>query len=690
MGVRKHAGKAKRSKEEEGIDYSEQEGFAEIEDSEDLQSYAEQDTDGDDESIASTLKAKDKARRKKERFIVMRMWVSTFISKFFSDRGTIPVNIGNNILITNNTVITKNHLTALIQIREMSEYTPLSWTSDLVTKVKDQAPGCLVDITFKGMQYYPDIAPQTINSKVNLWHDMLNNEFMPEYLVRRAARLLYSLDVIKTKTAISKQYIYIMVRAKDGSTLKRALNAAYVYLSSIGCDYRRINNNMDEHISFVSMISNTHPEHIKDLPANIFSTQTLAESMPIVQGANDNSGQLIGYDTVSGYPYFINFKATSAAKNIMIEALSGWGKSFMATYWLYTFFADGFNLAIMDIKGNEFGSITQALNGVTLSMRPTSTSYINTYRWKVEEVLDHDYQTYANERFRMSKERMLCICDLSEKETSHAESLLEEFLQYVYESIGAKANNINTWFRTEKLNPYVIFEMFERYISHEIRRKYIDVCDKMLERLRIYMSPRGSRSHMFRDAYSYLDVLDARVLTFDFGIMESSSNNDPVVFHLHVMDMVCINDEFVSYKKRKGEWTVKLLEESQIVDDWLTKVYTREMTLRRSQNQCTVLLGNSVAALAANPLSRPIVENINILCLGSLNKSSREYLEKEFGLKNAEAERLYDIQTNPDMQRKFLLINRMQKDSTTAILEANVPKEVSNSSLFKIVDTEDS
>lgn len=203
------------------------------------------------------------------------------------------------------------------------------------------------------------------------------------------------------------------------------------------------------------------------------------------------------------------------------------------------------------------------------------------------------------------------------------------------------------------------------------------------------MSPTGSRAGIYRKAYSYLDVLDSKVLTFDFGLMESSSNNDPVLFHLHVMDMVAINDAYVSHKKRKGEWTVKLLEESQIVDDWLTKVYTREMTLRRSQNQCTVLLGNSVAALAANPLSRPIVENINILCLGSLNKSSRKYLQDEFGLKPAEADRLEDIQTNPDRQRQFLLINRMEKDSTTAILEANVPEEVSQSSLFKIVDTEE-
>ena len=69
------------------------------------------------------------------------------------------------------------------------------------------------------------------------------------------------------------------------------------------------------------------------------------------------------------------------------------------------------------------------------------------------------------------------------------------------------------------------------------------------------------------------------------------------------------------------------------------------MNQSASQNQVTVLLGNSVAALAANPLSRPMVENINILCLGSLNKSSRRYLLEEFGLKESEVSFLENIQT---------------------------------------------
>lgn len=642
-----------------------------------------------EETLAKKLHTEEKAKRKRERFVVTRMWISTLISKFFTDRGTIPDNIGNNVLITNNLYITKNHLIALLQVIEMSEVTPVSWTSDLVRYVKDQTNGVVVDITFKGQRYRPDITPSAMNSKEKTWHQTLDNPFMPESYVRRAARCLYTLDVARSGVNMYKERVYIKIGAKDGAQLKRGIQAASSYLSSIGAKHKRIQSNVEEHLQYMLMMCDKKPQHLKDVAPVIFSTQTFAESMPVIQGANDNEGVLMGYDTISGFPYFIDFMSTSAAKNIMIEALSGWGKTFMASYWLYPFYAVGFNLALMDIKGNELTAITEALHGVCLSMRPTSTHYINTFRWNPNEVFDGDLVTYANERFRMSKERMICICDLPEKEVSQAESLLEEFLQYVYRRVGASKENVNTWYRTNQLCPYVIFELFERYISNEIKVKYKDVVSKMLERLRIYMSREGSKSHIYRDAYDYLEVLDTKCLTFDFGILESSTSNDPVMFHLRVMDMIAINDEYVSYKKKHKEWTVKMLEESQVVDDWLTRVYTREMTLRRAQNQVTILLGNSIAALATNPLSKPIIENINILCLGSLNLSSRKFLKEEFGLKPAELSALEEIQVNSDMQRRFLLVNRMEPDATTAILEANVPEEVSQSSLFKVVDTID-
>ena len=644
-----------------------------------------------EESVADKLNKRHKEKAEKEKFLRWRMWFSTLLSKFFMDRGTIPDNIGNNVLVTNNIYTTKNHLTALILVTEMSEVTPMCWTSDIVKQVKDQAEGVVIDITLKGQKYYPDITPTGIGSREKSWRGTLDNPQMPEEYVRRSARCLYSLDVARSGVDLFKYRVYIKVRAKDGAKLRKGIQAVQVYLSSIGAKFKRIQSNLDEHLAYVTMMSDKKPEHLKDVPPVIFSLQTLAESLPSIQGANDESGVLMGYDNESGYPYFIDFKSTANAKNIMIEAGSGWGKTFMASYWLYPFFANGFNLAIMDIKGNEFNGITQALNGITISMRNTSTYYINTFKWSPNEVFDGDYLTYANERFRRSKERMLLMCDLEGAEESQAEALLEEFLKYVYVRVGAIVANPNTWNRTNDLNPYVIFDLFNNYLSNEIKAKYGQVAAKVLERLRIYMCRTGSKAHIHRDALEYKQVLDTHCLTFDFGILEASAASyDRIMFRLRVLDMTAINDEYVSYKKRNKQWTVKLLEESQIVDDWLTRVYTREITLRRSQNQVTILLGNSVAALADNPISRPMLENINIFCLGSLNKSSRRYLIEEFGLKTSEVDILEEIQTNAAMARRFLLVNRMEAESTTAVLEAKVPEEVSQSKLFRVVDTEDS
>ena len=103
----------------------------------------------EDTSVGARLRSQHKERKKKERFIRSRMWFSTFMSIITNDRGTIPPNIGNNILITNNMYVTKNSLSAVITIAEFSNVTNLAWTSYLLQTVKDKQPNVTIDYTFK-------------------------------------------------------------------------------------------------------------------------------------------------------------------------------------------------------------------------------------------------------------------------------------------------------------------------------------------------------------------------------------------------------------------------------------------------------------------------------------------------------------------------------------------------------------
>lgn len=635
------------------------------------------------------LKKLNKKEKKKDRFIRTRMWFSTLISALYNDRGVIPPNIGNNILVGNNMYITKNNLSMCIIIREFSDDTEVAFISNAMRAVKDSISDIIIDFKIKNVRAFIDTSASGMKSRISTWESTLDNPFMPDAMARRAARCLYTVKVIQTGEKIYRSRAYIIIRAKTGTKLNAGIKQMCDYLNSYGISYRVVKNNMKLHLDYISMICDNSPKQVKDFPAVVMSNQTIAEVLPMIQGFNDYTGTLMGIDMESLVPYYINFRLSSNAKNVYVAARSGFGKTFLVLNWIIDMYADSYNMCIMDIKGTEFTEFTKACGGKILSMRTESTYYINTFRWLVEEVKNNDYLIYASTRMNLSKEIMMIICDFNQQETSRAEALLEEFLRSAYLELGVLEDNPNTWKRTENLTPYTIYDMFSRYLSVDILSKYSDVAEKMRERLRIYMSSSGSRSYIFRDAFSYQEILESKVLTFDFGLLETSGQQDYVLFKLRVMFMELLNDEFVAYKKSKGEWTVKILEESQVVKNYIMDIYVKEMTLGRARNQINVMLGNSVSALADNPVARAAIENINIMVLGVLNKSSKDYIVKEFNLQESDADKLDLITDNPDFENTFLFINKMEKNSTTGMIKAFVPDHVRDGKLFKVVDTDE-
>lgn len=637
-------------------------------------------------TVAAKLKSISKEKKQLERFIRLRMWFSTIIAALYHDRGSIPANIGNDLMIGNNIYITKNALNAVILIREMSTDTPVAFISELIRSVKNKVPDVVVDFTMKNQRRQYNVNSSDMKSRINNWTMTLEAPMVADAQKRRAARCLYTVDVARSGEQLYRSQLYVIIRSKTGSQLNRGVEQACAYLSSIGAVYKVIKNDMKTHLDLLLLMSDARGPAHKDFPANVMSRQTIAEVLPDTQGMNDDKGTFMGIDQKMMGPYFINFRSTAKAKNIILAAGSGIGKTFLAQNWFTDMYATGYNMCIMDIKGTEFTAFTKATGGIILSMRPSSTYYVNTWKLDKEEA-GNDPRVYFDERFNLSKDTMMLLADLPETMWSQGEALIEEFMQALYLQYGITGDNVNTWYRSASLTPYDVFDQFERFCSADIRNKYAGVADRMLTRLRIYMSRTGSNSHMFRDAFDYKDVLDTKVLTFDFGMLEAGTSTDQAMFKVRVLYMNLLNDQYVSYKYRHGEWTGKILEESGVAADYLIKLYAKDFMLRRAQNQITILLGNSVSSLASNPNAKGILENANILVLGALNKSSRAYLTEEFGL-DKECEELEDLFKNPEYAHTFLLVNKMQKDATTALLRAYVPQRVVEGKLFKVVDTE--
>lgn len=127
-------------------------------------------------STADVLKKQAKEHRKKEKFIKLRMWISVIASSIFNDRGSIPPNIGNNIMITNNVYITKNSINGLILVCEFSNTTPMCWTSDLLNRVKDRVPDVQIDFTFKCKRVFYDLHDSGLQGRIRQWTSCICNQ----------------------------------------------------------------------------------------------------------------------------------------------------------------------------------------------------------------------------------------------------------------------------------------------------------------------------------------------------------------------------------------------------------------------------------------------------------------------------------------------------------------------------------
>ncbi len=643
----------------------------------------------DDGALGKRLKKRATVTEKKERFITISMWMDTIISLLRSDRGGIPRDIGDNVYIGNNVYVTKNSITSVVQVNEFSARTPIAFSSALIRAVKGKVPECQVDITFKSNPYYVDFTDAGLKNRRDIWERNIQKESpWPEKQKERAARLLYSYDVLKGGISAYKTACFILLRGPNAGVTKRAVKACLGFLRANDIDSKQLKAQLQLLLPYILGSSNMWTEKVKNVPKSITTSFTLAESLSVTQGMNASKGVFLGIDGFNGAPYYLDFRTMSSAKNIYCVGTSGTGKTFLILNWLLSAFVDGYGACIMDIKGNEFVSFVHSCGGKVLSMKPGHTCYINTFKMDPNSVdVGESPGIYFRSNLAVSKQVLKIIADLPREYEQQIDGFLDEFMRAMYLQLGVSQDNPNTWFRTASLTPAEVYRYFKRYLSADVLEVYEKIIDQVQMAFSTYLSPGGSESDIFANEYSISDCLEAPVISFDYGMLNARRLSDVVPFKLRCTFMSLINNEYIRYRKNKGLWTFKILEESQLADDYLLSMYKEELTLRRSQNQVTILLGNAVTSLRGNADATAMFENINMFCVGKVNETARNILVSEFGLEQYQ-ETLRNIADDPDLQHEFLFLNRASR-SVAARLSAQVPKDVANSPLFKVVDTEE-
>lgn len=613
--------------------------------------------------------------QKKEHFKVWKMWISYLLSLTMKDRGKIPDNIGNRILITNNLVITKLYMTEMIMLYELGDNTPCTLLQVINEELRKRGNQCVVDLTLKNKKYNYDPKNSGLASRVSAWSNVVDSPEQSKNSKKRAARCLYTVKRAEQGDQLKYTRAYLYLRAKDIRTLTSGEKIVFDLLGTMGCVYNPIYSNIKEHLAYACMIGGKAAE-LKDLTPMMTNNATLADICPNTGSFNDRDGDYVGINVLNGSEFFVNFPSITEARNMYVCAPSGVGKTVLALNLAQSKFENGQAVCLMDIKGNEFNNFIKATGGYIVSLRPESIEFINSWVMHKEDVDASTAESYFRSRVQFSKQQMIILSGLKDREMIvEFEQLLDEFHDALYTSVGVRADNVNSWKFTEQFNPYIVFDYFINYLTPQKMAQY-NLNKTVIGTLRMYMSSGGSKSYIFKQEFDYASILNAPTLSFDFGLLSggTKSDVDEDLFRLKFLYMSKLNGDFVQRKYASGIRTFKVLEESQIVSDSVLEMYVQEWTLRRSQQQDTMLLGNSVQALESNKIAKPIIENTRALFIGELTKEAREIVLKEFGIQHLE-EYVKLPGSNSTYKNSFFMVNMMQPKVLYPLIKVILPDQ---------------
>lgn len=612
----------------------------------------------------------------KEKFKRIKMWVSYLISMSMKDRGKIPDNIGNRILITNNLYITKLYMSSIIHIHELGDNTVETFIEVLNTQLRKRGNSAILDFTMKNKKYVYDNTNSGLKSRIAGWENTLDSPVAYKRLQERAARCLYTVEQAESGKQLKETRMYLIIRAKTVVVLNSAEKIIYDCLAQMGCTYIPCYANVKETVEYISIIGN-YANDIKDVASVMTSNQVLSQLLPNTGSYNDRTGLYCGQNIRNGSPYFIDPSLITVARNMYCVAPSGVGKTVLAVNMASSAFENGSACCFMDIKGNEYNAFIEATGGYIVSLRPSSIEFINSWVMNADDTNYDMAEQYFKSRINFSKQQIIILSGIRDRsQLVEFEELLDEFHDSLYVSIGAVPTNMNSWAVTKQLNPYTVYDMFENYLKPAKRAQY-NISKSMMGTLKMYMSVTGSKSYVFKKEFEYSKILASPTLSFDFGILQTASSSDIDIdlFRLKFLYMSKLNGDYVTRQYQAGRRTFKVLEESQIVSDEVMEMYVQEYTLRRSQNQDTLLLGNSVQALMSKDISKPIIENTRGLFIGELGKEARLKVIEEFGLQNLE--RFIKIPGSSNKYKNcFMFVNNMEPRTLYPIIKVVMDPEL--------------
>ncbi len=605
-------------------------------------------------------------------FAWVGMWVTYLASMLMKDQRRIPDNIGNKILITNTMYVTSRYMSVIMQVIDLGDIAPITFVGEFIKELRARGNTAIVDFSFKNTKYEFKPDDSGLKSRIQIWERNVESPAVTGRRKANAERCLYTVEQASSGKQLKQTRLYITLRAKDIDTIDDAELIIDRFFGSCHGTYDNHYARVKQDLTHASILGDMN-EDLRGTAAIMTSNTVMSQMVANCGSYNDYTGYYVGQNIANGSPYYIDFSKVTIARNMYVVAPSGVGKTVLAINMMQSAFEHNAAVCAMDIKGNEYREFIRITGGYIVSLRPNSYEYINSFVMHPEDCTASEAEQYFVNRFNFSKQQMIILSGISDRQQLLSfEALLDEFLTTYYVFYGVERRNRNSWHSTFDLNPFDVYDKLIEFLTPDKMRQY-NLPKTVLTTLGMYMDRNGSKSYVFASEFDFTSILSAPTVSFDFGILTNMTTADIDVdlFRLKLLYMSKLNADFTTVKFNHGIRTLKILEESQIVNNDILHMYAQEYTLSRARKQDTLLLGNSVQALIDNPESKSIVENTTCLFIGSLSTTARNVLIKEFSLDYLE-EQLLLPGSKPMYKNSFVVVNMMQDKELYPIIKVMI------------------
>lgn len=658
----------------------------------------------------------DKAKKKSKIRMLSAMYFSMYQYWKTKGKNISKMNLDESTMqIEHDRVYTKEGVKCIWTVSSTDAYVSESFLGELKEMLDASAPlsRTSVILTPAG-KYTVNFEDKGIINKLNYWERMLGLSEDKEQSETRAdkirnsreadrrkgiRRMFNSFEKFKTYSAkqfrFNKYYIAIEALAPDDEIMEQYEVAINGYCSQEGVKIRKVTRNVSDYLDAMNLTTRGRGGRYRSkLGTVILSDLDVAELDAYSQGTvGDTIGVYAGTDVKTSFGVYLNFTASTKAQNILISAMTGAGKSLFIKMLLVFHALCGHRIAIMDYEGKEYFKLVGWLKGVSVGMTLQDSVFINTLKIadvkglrQKDAVVRYIESINATERIF----NILANIDGDNHNEDDVQLLFSDIILQLYaegKSGPIVKEDSSTYWRSESLDYFHLYAVFDKFMGDaSFIEKHGPLARVVHKRLAPYWGRDGIKRYLFEDEINVDDLLDSKVLHFNFGMQSATDDSAPQKeITLKISMMTYAFAKYHGHNLSKGLYTVNLIEEFQrsANSPTLLRTINHWITGGRKGNIVNYIVTNSVASLLdnQNPDATAIKDNFTTYIIGKCRKTTRDQMMQAFDLGEYE-DVMMKVSKDADYENCFLIVFDTGKIRDHVVTIMQVPAKFLQNSYF--------